>query len=96
MSAPYDGKCPNCAHEFTLADLGRMATGDGWERYLWVPDDRFQEMLADGTIHPKMKRNDMAVHAAQDSLERVLAFGGSWGQPTRDRDWRPLRGAWAG
>ncbi len=31
-----------------------------------------------GTIHPKRKRNDMAVHAAQDSLERVLAFGGSW------------------
>ena len=36
MPAPYDGKCPNCDHEFTLADLKRMATGDGWERYLWA------------------------------------------------------------
>ncbi len=42
-----------------------------------LPDDRFQEFLADGTIHPKIKRNDMAVHAAQDSLGRVLAFGGT-------------------
>lgn len=33
---PYDGKCPCCGHEFTLADLGRMARGDGWERYFWV------------------------------------------------------------
>ena len=35
-----------------------------------TPDDRFQELLADGTIHPKMKRSDMAVHAAHDSLGR--------------------------
>ena len=36
MVAPYDGKCPSCGHEFSLADLKRMAIGDGWERYLWV------------------------------------------------------------
>ncbi len=38
-----------------------------------LPDDRFQELLADGTIHPSMGRNDMAAHAAQDSQERVRA-----------------------
>ena len=32
-----------------------------------LPDDRFQELLADGTIHPKLNRNAMAVHAAQES-----------------------------
>ena len=36
MSAPYDDKCPNCGHEFSLADLKYMAIGDGWERRLWV------------------------------------------------------------
>ena len=44
-----------------------------------LPDDRFQELLADGSIHPKMKRNDMAVHAAQESQERDLAAEGAWG-----------------
>ena len=36
MADPYDGKCPDCGHVFSLADLKRMAIGDGWQRYLWV------------------------------------------------------------
>ena len=36
MATPYDGKCPNCGHEISLAELKRMAIGDGWERYLRV------------------------------------------------------------
>ncbi len=36
MLMPYDGKCPECGHEFELAELKRMAVGDGWERYLQV------------------------------------------------------------
>ena len=36
MATPYDGKCPNCGHEISLAELKRMAIGDGWERYLQV------------------------------------------------------------
>ena len=44
-----------------------------------LPDDRFQEFLEDGTIHPSMGRNDMAVHAAQESAQRGLASGGIWG-----------------
>ena len=36
MATPYDGKCPDCGHEFSLVDLKRMAIGDGWDRYLWV------------------------------------------------------------
>ena len=50
-----------------------------------LADDRFQELLDDGTIHPKMKRGAMVVHAAQESQERDLAFGGSWSHPARDR-----------
>ena len=61
-----------------------------------MPDDHFQELLTDGTIHPKVKRNDMAVHGAHESQGRALASGGSWVIRTRDRPWRPLRGAWAG
>ena len=30
------------------------------------------------TVTPSMGRNDMAVHAAQESLWRDLASGGSW------------------
>lgn len=39
MSQPsdaYNGVCPKCGCVFTLADLSRMAVGDGWERWLWV------------------------------------------------------------
>ena len=51
-----------------------------------LPDDRFQELLTDGTIHPKMKRGAMAMHAAHDSLERDLASGGTRSLPAQDRD----------
>jgi len=36
MVAPFDAGCPSCGHSFTLANLKRMAVGDGWQRYLWV------------------------------------------------------------
>lgn len=35
-SPPHDGKCPQCAHVFTLAELKRMAVGDGFQRYIFV------------------------------------------------------------
>ncbi len=46
-----------------------------------LPDDRFHDLLEDGTIHPSMGRNDMAVHAAQESAQRGLASGGIGGLP---------------
>jgi hypothetical protein len=33
---PYDSKCPSCGHEFSLADLKRMAVGGGWQRMLLI------------------------------------------------------------
>ncbi len=45
-----------------------------------LTDERFHELLDNGTIHPSMGRNDMAVHAAQDSLGRDLAFEGTSGE----------------
>ncbi len=42
-----------------------------------LTDDRFQELLNNGTIHPNMGRNDMAVHVAADSPQRDLASGGT-------------------
>jgi hypothetical protein len=33
-SDAYDGRCPSCRHTFTLADLRRMAVGDGWQRWI--------------------------------------------------------------
>ena len=44
-----------------------------------LTDERFHDLLEDGTIHSKMKRDDIAMHAAQDSLGRVLAFKAGWG-----------------
>jgi len=41
-SPPFDPKCPGCGHTFTLAELKRMAVGDGWDRSLWI-------LLPDGT-----------------------------------------------
>jgi len=40
VSAAYDGQCPSCGRVFTLADLRRMAVGDGAQRWLWakMPD----------------------------------------------------------
>ena len=60
-----------------------------------LTDERFHELLDDGTIHPKMKRNDMAVHA-QDSLGRGGTFGGIVGgsRLALDRAWRAVRAAW--
>lgn len=39
-SDAFDGVCPDCGHVFTLADLRRMAVGDGWQRWIWarLPD----------------------------------------------------------
>ena len=50
-----------------------------------LTDERFHDLLEDGTIHASMGRNDMAVHAALDSLERILASGGSWGESSGPR-----------
>jgi hypothetical protein len=33
-SDAYDGRCPSCGRTFTLADLRRMAVGDGWQRWI--------------------------------------------------------------
>jgi hypothetical protein len=38
-SDAYDGLCPSCGHVFTLADLKRMAVGDGWQRWVMVEVD---------------------------------------------------------
>jgi hypothetical protein len=35
-SDAFDGKCPNCGHHIALAELKRMAVGDGWQRYLAI------------------------------------------------------------
>jgi hypothetical protein len=35
-SDAYDGACPSCGHVFMLADLRRMAVGDGWQRWIRV------------------------------------------------------------
>ena len=32
----HDGVCPDCGHIFSLAELKRMAVGDGRERHLPV------------------------------------------------------------
>ncbi|MDT3683836.1 MAG: hypothetical protein RO009_02185 [Pseudorhodoplanes sp.] len=37
-SDAYDGCCPNCGKVYTLAELKKMAVGDGWQRYLRVID----------------------------------------------------------
>jgi hypothetical protein len=52
-SDAYDGRCPECGHVFTLADLARMAVGDGWERYLWarLPDGR-EALVSFGDFDP--------------------------------------------
>jgi hypothetical protein len=44
-SDAYDGQCPTCGHVFTLADLKRMAVGDGWQRWIMVS-------MPDGTRQP--------------------------------------------
>jgi hypothetical protein len=39
-SDAYDGLCPSCGHVFTLAELKRMAVGDGWQqRWIMVEVD---------------------------------------------------------
>lgn len=39
-SNAFDGCCPGCGRIFSLADLKRMAVGDGWQRAFWaiLPD----------------------------------------------------------
>ncbi len=42
-----------------------------------LTDERYQELLDNGTIHPNMGRKDIVrARAAPDSLERNLTFGG--------------------
>jgi hypothetical protein len=36
VSPPFDPKCPCCGHLFSLADLRRMAVGDGFDRLIWI------------------------------------------------------------
>ena len=65
------------------------ADADILSKLVSLTDDRYQELLDDGTIHPSMGRNDMAVHAAPDSPQRDLASGGTRGgePPAGDRPW---------
>ena len=36
MTTPNDGLCPRRGHSFSLADLKRMAQGDGWRRMVAI------------------------------------------------------------
>lgn len=42
---PFDPCCPRCGHEFTLADLKKMAVGDGWQRFFLVRRSDGAEMV---------------------------------------------------
>jgi len=36
MAIPFDDKCPDCGHTFSLVVLKRMAQGDGWRRLIAI------------------------------------------------------------
>ncbi len=62
-----------------------------------LTDERFRKLLGNGTIHPNMGRNDMAVpgpvRCRWGAISSSLALGS---HPVRDRSWPAPRAAWAG
>jgi hypothetical protein len=45
MSDSFIGRCPSCGYTLGLAELKRMAVGDGWQRYLAVESDRGERVV---------------------------------------------------
>ena len=76
----YSQRLIRIAKDKRLAPHGGLLPADNQilNKICSLTDEKFHELLEAGDIYPGMKRNDMAVHAAQDSLGRDLAFRGSW------------------